>query len=381
MLDGLIALLIAAAVIAMIAGSEGEAGAKPPNALAYAMGLAMGAVLIFRREWPLPVLVASCGLVLAYHSLAYPSLAIAIILGVATYTAAERGHFGWAAAVVGALTLYSMGYRAFVVRDSMLTLILEKATLQAALLAAALFLGETTRSRRALAEEVRERLRRAREDREAEAERRIEAERLRIARELHDVIAHTITVIQVQAKVAVELFDEKPEQSRHAMGVIGSASSEAMSELRSTINLLRQVDMGQELRAPVSRLSNVDDLVGMAQKAGLTVGWGTSGEVYDLPAAVDASAYRIIQESMTNVIRHSGATTAKVTMVYEPQGIAIEIVDNGRGSGVPDGGTPGHGLTGMRERVAALGGHLAAGPAPDGGFRVHAWLPTEGRGQ
>ncbi|MEU4539170.1 histidine kinase [Streptosporangium sp. NPDC023825] len=376
LLDGTLAVLVAVAATTMI-GVSAEPGARPPDAAAYAIGAGMGLVLLARRTWPLPVLVASCALVLVYHSLAYPSLSVAIVLGVATYTAAERGHFGWAAAVVGALSVYSVGYRAIVVRDPVLSLLVEKAALQAALLAAVLFLGEAARSRQALAEEVRERLRIAQEAREAEAERRIEAERLRIARELHDVIAHTVTVIQVQAQVAHELFEERPERSRQAVAVIREASVEAMRELRSTIGLLRHLDPGGEPRAPVPRLSSVRDLTTMAERAGLHVGWNTRGEPYDLPAAVDASAYRIIQESVTNVIRHSGASVVEMTVSYEPSGVSIEVVDDGGGPGGPEERPPGHGLTGMRERVAALGGHLAAGPAPGGGFRVHAWLPTK----
>lgn len=380
LLDGLLAALVTVVTTTMIHVSE-EQGARPPDALAYALGAGMGLVLVVRRTWPLAVLVVSCALVLSYHSLAYPGLPIAIVLGVATYTAAERGCFGWAALILGALSVYSVGYRAFVVEDAVLTLLVQKAALQTALLAAVLFLGEATRSRQALAEEVRERLRRAREDREAEAERRIEAERLRIARELHDVIAHTVTAIQVQAKVAHELFDGKPEQSRQAIETIREASAEAMTELRSTISLLRHLDSGKEPRSPMSRLSSVRELVSMAERAGLRVAWETSGEEYDLPAVVDASAYRIIQESVTNVIRHARAKTLKITVSYEPSGISIEVVDDGRGSEVPKDGTPGHGLTGMRERVAALDGHLTAGPAPEKGFLVHAWLPTEEKRQ
>ncbi|GAA4192158.1 histidine kinase [Streptosporangium oxazolinicum] len=381
LIDGTLVALVVVVTTTMI-GVSAEPGARPPDALAYALGAGMGLVLFARRTWPLPVLVASCALVLVYHSLAYPSLSVAIVLGVATYTAAGRGHFGWAALVVGALSVYSVGYRAIVVQDPVLSLLVEKAALQAALLAAVLFLGEAARSRQALAEEVRERLRIAQEAREAEAERRIEAERLRIARELHDVIAHTVTVIQVQAQVAHELFEEEPERSRQAVAVIRGASVEAMSELRSTIGLLRHLDPGGEPRSPVPRLSSVRDLTAMAERAGLHVGWGTRGEPYDLPVAVDASAYRIIQESVTNVIRHSGASMVEITVSYEPSSLSIEVVDDGGGPGGAEGpgeGSPGHGLTGMRERVTALSGHLTAGPAPGGGFRVHARLPTKER--
>ncbi|MEU8380263.1 histidine kinase [Streptosporangium sp. NPDC048865] len=378
LLDAALVALVVVVTTTMI-GVSAEPGARPPDAPAYAVGVALGLVLFARRTWPMPVLVASCALVLVYHSLAYPSLSVAVVLGVATYTAAERGHFGRAAVIVGALSVYSVGYRAIVARDPVLSLLVEKAALQAALLAAVLFLGEAVRSRHALAEEAHERLRIAREAREAEAERRIEAERLRIARELHDVIAHTVTVIQVQAQVAHELFDEEPGRSRQAVASIREASVEAMRELRSTIGLLRHLDPAGEPRSPVPRLSNARDLTTMAERTGLHVVWDTRGEPYDLPAVVDASAYRIIQESVTNVIRHSGAGAVGITVSYEPSGVSIEVVDDGGGPAGAGEGPSGHGLTGMRERVTALGGHLTAGPAPAGGFRVHAWLPADRR--
>ncbi|MEV0645154.1 sensor histidine kinase [Phytomonospora sp. NPDC050363] len=204
----------------------------------------------------------------------------------------------------------------------------------------------------------------------AEAEQRAGAERLRIAQELHDVLAHHISLINVQAGVALHLVDERPEQTRTALAAIKSASKEALGELRAALDALR--NPGDEApRAPTAGLSELPAIVDSVRSAGLDVDYRVEGEPREIGVAGELAALRIVQESLTNVLRHSGATTATVTLAYGEDSVRVEIADDGHG-GVP---VPGNGLSGMRERAGALGGTCTAGPAPGGGFVVRAELP------
>jgi signal transduction histidine kinase len=226
---------------------------------------------------------------------------------------------------------------------------------------------------------VRIRSERAAEARRVHAEeerRRASEERLRIARELHDVLAHNISMINVQAGVALHLMDERPEQARTALTAIKEASKEALTEVRSVLGVLRQVDEDTP-RAPAPGLGRLEDLVARARAAGITVRTRITGRPYPLPAGVDLAAFRIVQEALTNVTRHAGpGVSATVQVAYGDGELRLRIEDDGRGApgDLPDGGD---GIPGMRERVTALGGDLVAGPRPGvTGFRVHATLPV-----
>jgi signal transduction histidine kinase len=231
------------------------------------------------------------------------------------------------------------------------------------------------------AEVVRIRRERAAEVRRAHAEeerRQASEERLRIARELHDVLAHNISMINVQAGVALHLMDERPEQARTALSAIKDASKEALSEVRSVLGVLRQVNEGAP-RSPAAGLARLDDLVARAEAAGLTVRVRMTGKQRPLPAGVDLAAFRIIQEALTNVTRHAGPdATANVRLEYGEDHVLVEVQDDGRGlPGEPPGGGGGNGIPGMRERVASLGGEISAGPRNGvDGFRVRARLPV-----
>lgn len=229
------------------------------------------------------------------------------------------------------------------------------------------------------AELVRIRSERAAEARRTRAEeerRRASEERLRIARELHDVLAHNISMINVQAGVALHLMDERPEQARTALAAIKDASKEALTEVRSVLGVLRQVDEDAP-RAPAAGLGRLDDLISRARAAGITVRTDVTGRPYPLPAGIDLAAFRIVQEGLTNVTRHAGpGVTATVRVGYGEGELRVEIEDDGRGApgDLPGGGD---GIPGMRERVTALGGDITAGPRPgSGGFRVRATLPV-----
>jgi signal transduction histidine kinase len=232
------------------------------------------------------------------------------------------------------------------------------------------------------AEFVRSRRERALEAaliRTEEARSRATEERLRIARELHDALGHHLSLINVQAGVALHINEELPEQARSALVAIREASKEALTELRSVLDILRQNDE-QAPRSPTPSLERLDALVAQARAGGLRIRTETRGQPRPLPFGVDVAAYRIVQEALTNVSRYATGATATVRIGYEDDRVSVEIDDDGPGV-VPGSklGT-GKGIVGMRERVAALGGELDAGPRPGGGFRVRARLPLDGAG-
>jgi signal transduction histidine kinase len=210
------------------------------------------------------------------------------------------------------------------------------------------------------------------QEREREAERRVVEERLRISRELHDVVAHTVTAIGVQARVLADSIDEHPEHARAALDAIRAAIGEAMSQLRATVGVLRH-DRGEPL-APTPSLAGLDGLIETAG-GDVSVTMRVDGEPRPLPPTVDLTAYRIIQESLTNVVRHANATEATVMLCYQPDVLVVEVTDNGDGRG--GASTGGHGLLGMAERAQAIGGRLVAESGAQGGFRVIARLPIE----
>ncbi|WP_433325478.1 sensor histidine kinase [Spirillospora sp. CA-294931] len=212
-----------------------------------------------------------------------------------------------------------------------------------------------------------EALRAAVERAEERALRRATEERLRIARELHDVVGHHLSMINVQAGTALHRFERHPERAEAALGVIKEASRDTLRELRSTLGVLRQVDDA----APMGGLERLDELVRYAELAGLRVSAEVVGEARRLRADVDLAAYRILQESITNVTRHAAAGQVRLRVTYGTSDLRLEVEDDGKGSP----GAAGTGIRGMSERARALGGDLAAGPLRDGGFRVRARLP------
>ena len=368
---GLGVAVAVASVAAVQVASEPDS--RPPDALAYLIMVLPGALVPARRRWPLGVLLVSSGILLVYYGLDYPGVSPAVPLGVALYTAGAAGYLRWG--LLGTVLFIAGGVQAGIRNHEpaleLLTIFLQ----QASLMVAVLLLGDAVHARRRWQAEVRERLARVEADREREAERRVEQERLRIAQELHDVMAHTIAVVTVQAGVAADVLADDPDQARAALITIRSASREAMAELKATVGVLRAGEGDEAPRAPSPGLGQLEGLFETARDAGLRVTAAVSGEPRPLPALVDLTAYRIVQESLTNVRRHSGAATATVTIHYEPADVVIEVDDDGRGPAATDGRT-GYGLAGMAERSAAVGGNLEAGRRPGGGFRVTARLPA-----
>ncbi|MFI6266045.1 sensor histidine kinase [Micromonospora sp. NPDC051006] len=202
-----------------------------------------------------------------------------------------------------------------------------------------------------------------------QARRQADEERLRIAQEVHDVVGHGLAAISMQAEIALHLLPKRPEQAEAALTAISRSSREALDELRVTLGAVRRGG-GRE---PVPGLARLDDLRERLADAGLAVTVRVDGEPRELPAAVDLAAYRVVQEALTNVLRHAGVRAAEVAVGYPDGAVTVEVTDRGVGGA----GGAGHGLAGMRERVAALGGELATGARPGGGFRVAARLPVE----
>jgi len=230
-------------------------------------------------------------------------------------------------------------------------------------------MGVTFRMWQLHVREVERRAEEAVRTRDEAARRRAMEERLRIARELHDSLTHSISVIQVQAGVAVHLARKRGEDVPPALMAIEEAGADAVRELRATLGVLRSED------GDGSGLSQLDGLVARARAAGLPVTVTVTGQQRPLPHEADQAAYRIVQEALTNVTRHAGHACASVHLHYTPEALSIQVDDDGQGTGTRPSG-PGLGLVGMRERVSALGGRLQAGPQATGGFRVRAELPA-----
>ncbi|MFE6281252.1 sensor histidine kinase [Streptomyces sp. NPDC057877] len=349
-------------------GQEGERAALDPFArvlLVVAAGL-----LLWRKRYPVPVLFGTAAAAATYLGAGYPYGPVFLTVAVACFSAVVAGHRRAAWTAVGVLWAAHVLVAHWLYRwlppsgDSALSWGQEAVVL--AWVVAIMALAELARVRR-------EQWARERAERAQAARRRADEERLRIARELHDVLAHSISVINVQAGVGLALLDSDPEQARTALTTIKAASKEALGEVRQVLANLRAP--GEAPRAPAPGLDRLPELVTQAASAGLTV--EVEGKHPRLPPGTDLAAFRIVQEALTNVVRHSGSRHARVR--FDPAGgaLRLRVDDDGPATGA-DAGGGGNGLAGMRERAAALGGTIEAGPRPDGGFTVLAVLPLTG---
>ncbi|MGH3734493.1 MAG: sensor histidine kinase [Micromonosporaceae bacterium] len=345
-------------------------GRLAPDWLAYLL-LTLGPLaLLVRRRFPVPVLVTTAAVTIGYLVLGYSYGPVFLAAAAALISAVVHGQrvAAWLTGVVGLAVYFPLEYAYG--RDPKPTLGNVGGTL--AWLLVFLLVAEALRFRR-------ERAATAEQRRADEARRIADTERLRIARELHDVLAHNISMINIQAGVALHLSQELPEsqlpgQVRDALTAIKQASQDTLRELRATLGVLRRVDEDAP-RSPTPSLDRLDDLVAGAAGPGLSVRTEITGTPRPLPAGVDLAAYRIVQEALTNVHRHAAATTATIRLAYGPDTLTITVEDDGAGgTGNQDGS--GTGIAGMRERATALGGTLEAGRRLSGGFRVRATLPV-----
>lgn len=360
-------------VICVTITVAGEPLSRPVDSLAYLLGLGVGMLLLARRRWPVGVLVASAALVTAYHVLNYPAIGMAFPMAVALYSAAAAGHAVAAAAVC--ITLLTGTVAWWVAFEDMHWLAIVTGTVQQGMfMAVVVLLGDTLRSRRSLTESTHELLRTAEAEREQEAQRRVAEERLRLARELHDVTAHTVTVIGVQADVAAEMLDEDVEATRGAIEAVRTSGQDAVSQLQTTLDVLRQGG-GYAPRAPAPGLAQLDNLLETMRRSGLEVEAMVTGRRRPLPTTVDLTAYRLVQESLTNVLRHADDKRVQVMLRYASGALHVTVRNRG-GRVEPADASTGYGIVGMTERVRILGGELHAGPHADGGFHVDARIPA-----
>lgn len=370
------ALLAAGTFAVMTAAMTANVGQeRQPDALAYVWALGLGALMFVRRQHAVLALVVTAVGIIGYHAAGYPAVGIAVPVAAALFSAAEAGAVRIAVAASAALLAVATGYRVYDGQD-LAYLFGFDLPLTASVMGAAIALGDGAASRRLLRHEQEQRLREAEVVHRRELTQRVEQERLALARDLHDVLAHTVAVISVQSDVAAEACaNDDREAAAAALRTIRSVSGQAMHDLRSTVELLR-APTGEAPRDPVSGLDDLPLLATAAQASGLQVSVAVEGEPRPIPPSVDTTAYRILQEALTNTIRHAKASTADVRISYRPDALSIEVSDDGRSQPVPPTRGHGHGLRGMRERVAVIGGNFEAGAAPDGaGFRVSARLP------
>ncbi len=344
--------------------------------------------LAVRNRWPLGVLAVSVAAVTVYAALGYVAGAAQIAPVIAVYTVATKttAHraIGWAVLATAALMTATGLHNPFGPTGGGFYLI-------PGMIAVACLAGIAVASRRAYVVSIEARA-------EQDAQRRIDEERLRIARDLHDVVAHTMATINVQAGTAAHVAAERPEVAVEALQTIKAASKDGLRELRAILNVLRRADEADPIQ-PTPGIAQVGVLAERARQAGVATTVSVAGEQRPLCAAVELAAYRIVQESLTNTIRHAGPATAAVSLSYLDGELRVEVTDTGGGKpagagpvagAVPaaaagnaqDGNVPdlvpgtGHGLAGMRERAASVGGTVEAGPQADGGFRVAARLPA-----
>jgi signal transduction histidine kinase len=312
--------------------------------------------LVWRRRAPLAVMLVVVGAGVAYGIAELPDPAIMFAPVLATYTLAA--HRPRAVTVPWALAGVAIGAVALLLTPDA---DVADVAVNYFVFVTAWLLGDTVRGQR-------ERVALIDAQREEESRRAVADERVRIARDLHDVVAHHLSVIVVQAEAAQEVLASRPDRAGEAMGAVADTARSALGELRRVVGVLRS----EGGRAPQPDLDAVDDLVASVRQAGLTVAVRTEGRPRAVGGVVGVAAYRVVQEALTNVLRHAAARRAEVALAYGDDDLVVTVSDDGRGG---SGGNGGHGLAGMRERVTVLGGSLDAGPRAEGGFAVRARLP------
>jgi signal transduction histidine kinase len=321
------------------------------------------AALLVRRRWPRAVMAVVLASTLAYWVIGYVRGPVFFALIAALVALVMAGRRRAAIAALGAGFLGFLWLGAVLDRDASPSIGAQLGL--AAWLALLLGAAEAVRGRR-------QRALGAAQLREEEARRRVSDERLRIARELHDVVAHNISLINVQAATTLHLLDDRDSRAAAALATIKDVSKETLIELRSVLGALRQVDE-EAPRAPAPSLTQIEELSARATATGVVTHVEVYGNARPLPVAADLAAYRIVQEALTNVARHSTTRVATVSIEYGADDVIVQVDDDGRTNGTV---VPGNGLTGMTERAVALGGNVHAGPRAGGGFRVRAWLPA-----
>jgi signal transduction histidine kinase len=377
---GIAVVVFAVTLLTTVAGPGGQ----PVDGLALVAAATASGALAARQHAPFAALAVSAIAAEVYLAAMPGHVGLLVVAAplIALYTVAERSTRR-RATIIGALAVLAFGGLHSLVKPAS-WLGAENVAL-AALGGLAIAAGNAARIRRAYLAEVEARARDAEADREAEAARRVTDERLRIARDLHDHLGHHLALIYLQAGVATHVLPDPPERAADALAHIRAASKTALTELGDTIGLLRRPDDPAAPTEPAPGLAGIEELLAAFRRSGLSITEQIEGPASPLPVATDLVAYRVIQESLTNVRKHAGPTAVALRLTCVGDGVRIVVENTNGGKPSTDGGAPGgttrtgHGLVGMRERVSALGGSLQTGPRPAGGYRVSAVLPLAGR--
>jgi len=374
--DVLLTLLVLASSLgSVLAGPDRVTG--PLLWPAVALSLMQSLPLVARRRWPLVALgITATAVALALIFLPLTGGPGSLGLAVALYTVASRVE----RRISLRLAVLIAGVNAVILLVSALlgrpnswpTLFI-----LTAFIFASWSFGDNIRTRRAYLAGLEERALRLEREKEENIRRAAQDERTRIARELHDVVAHHVSAIAVQAGAGAEIVERDPQRAREVLRFIQEASREALAEMRAMLNVLHSEEPGGD-HAPQPTLAQIERLINQSRAAGLPVTLQVEGTPQALPEALDVSAYRIVQEALTNTLKHAGPAHARVVVRYKADELELEISDDGRGVvDMPPGLDAGRGLIGMRERVALFGGELETGPAPSQGFLVRACFPLK----
>jgi signal transduction histidine kinase len=374
--DSVLAVFVTAAGLISLTAEPTPTNPTPPDVLAVVLVVVGFGVIALRRRLPVTVLVITSAAAIAYVIRDYPDNGGPVMALIALYTVACLRRRGiWVAAVV--IFLAVLGISAITHPDQ---LNLVDYVGNVAIFGIAAVFGDSVRLRRAYTASLEARAADLERNQEIEAQRAVAEERLRIARELHDVVAHAMSVVAVQSGVGAHVIDSDPAEAKRILENVKVTSREALDEMRRLLGVLRQQepsgDGSPRVLAPVPGLDGVEALAQSLRESGVPVSVEFSGSRADVPPGVDLCAFRIIQEALTNVLKHAGPAAAEVVVRYEPGSVTVVVTDNGRGASATKaqaGG--GHGLLGMRERVAVFDGTLSTGPRVGGGFRVTATLP------
>ena len=352
---GLVALLLAPTIVA--------ASRHVHPGIGIGLGVVETLPLLWRRHQPVAVVMLITTVTVAMIALGVWLLPFQVAIALYTVAAAAERRLAVVSGIVSIVAVAAADAVAPQLRFG-------DVTWRLVFLSAAWLLGDSIGSRRAYVREIEEKAERLEREHEAQARRAAIEEQARIARELHDVVAHALSVIVIQAAAADDALEDEPNPAREPISAIETAARSALGDLRRVLGVLRD----EADYEPQPALARLDALVERVRGTGLPVALEIEGTARPLPAAVELSAYRIVQEALTNTLKHSGATHVRVRVHYGER-LELEIRDDGRAPS--NGASSGNGLIGMRERAAMLGGELSAAPGPGGGFVVHARIPIE----
>jgi signal transduction histidine kinase len=369
LIDSLLAsTFLVSVLVGHFSATDASARYHDPNVLSVVLTIGVAVPYYFRRHAPVAVLLTSEVCVVAltvgdYQTGAAPYVLLVGVYTVAAWCSTRERAIGAGAVVIGLIIVAVVGIPggngagiAF----------------QFFVFAAAYLFGSTVRNRRLYSEQLEARANALERERNEETRRALAEERLRIAQELHDVVAHSMGVIAVQAGVGAHVMDTEPGEAKKSLEAISRTSRSTLAEIRRMLGVLREDE--EVSYGPTPGLADLDRLVRDVESAGLHAEIRVQGRTTELPPGVDLTAYRIVQEALTNVLKHAGPATATVVIGYEDKALRVEILDDGRGLN-GRAGPGGHGLVGMRERVGVYGGSFEAGPRTGGGFRVGIRLP------